>query len=162
MSHNAEEYRAYLLTRVWRERRDKAIKAAGGRCQLCNSEKYLNVHHRTYARLGKELPNDLTVLCRACHEHFHGITGGGARRLSKAPRDARTKAPLVAVWQATRDQTGVFTAKRLKRIVPGASIAEIQESLRVLARNHDLYEKSPGQYVKRTGAFTQARRRRVA
>jgi hypothetical protein len=28
----------------------------------------LHMHHRTYERLGAELPSDLQVLCRPCHE----------------------------------------------------------------------------------------------
>jgi hypothetical protein len=32
----------------------------------------LDVHHRSYARLGAELPADLEVLCRPCHGAEHG------------------------------------------------------------------------------------------
>jgi len=47
---------------------------AGGRCQVCNSPDGLEAHHRTYERLGDELPGDLTCLCRKCHQIFteHG------------------------------------------------------------------------------------------
>ncbi len=68
------DYAEYLASDEWRARRDEAVQRAEGRCQLCNSSKRLNVHHRTYKRRGKELPSDLTVLCDECHRHFHGIT----------------------------------------------------------------------------------------
>ncbi len=69
----AMSYDKYLLTPEWRERRKGAIGWARNACQLCNStEKPLHVHHRTYDRLGAELPADLVVLCAKCHTTFHG------------------------------------------------------------------------------------------
>lgn len=66
------EYQDYLATDEWRQRRAVAIDWARGACQLCNSpKKPLNVHHRTYDRLGAELPADLVVLCKDCHAKFH-------------------------------------------------------------------------------------------
>jgi hypothetical protein len=63
-------YTEYLASEEWRERADLAKARAGHRCQVCNSATALNVHHRTYERLGREWDCDLTVLCRACHELF--------------------------------------------------------------------------------------------
>ena len=46
-------------------------KIAGNTCQRCEKSFHpseLDVHHRTYERLGHELPSDLQVLCRVtCH-----------------------------------------------------------------------------------------------
>ncbi len=64
-------YEEYLQTPEWQERRKRALKAAKYRCQVCYSKDNLNVHHRTYERLGEELPSDLTVLCYECHGLFH-------------------------------------------------------------------------------------------
>lgn len=55
----------------WNRRRAAAIEAADSRCQVCYSPDDLHVHHRTYKRLGAELPGDLTVLCKTCHNLFH-------------------------------------------------------------------------------------------
>lgn len=71
-----EQYAEYLKSPEWWERRTAAVKRAAGRCQLCNGASHLNVHHRTYERVGCERPEDLTVLCRQCHERFHGIVAG--------------------------------------------------------------------------------------
>lgn len=67
-------YREYLLTPEWAARRLGKIMDADGRCQVCNSAKDLEVHHRTYARRGAERWNDLVVLCAECHGLFseHG------------------------------------------------------------------------------------------
>jgi hypothetical protein len=43
----------------------------------CRSKDGLQVHHRTYERLGEEVPEDLTVLCLSCHNQWHrGIIPG--------------------------------------------------------------------------------------
>jgi 5-methylcytosine-specific restriction endonuclease McrA len=67
-------YGDYLHSPGWRARVEAAIDRAGGRCQVCNADRWLarlDVHHRTYERLGREEPGDLTVLCRDCHRLFH-------------------------------------------------------------------------------------------
>lgn len=61
----------YLRSPHWRSTRLGALERAGHRCQVCNAAQRLDVHHRTYERLGRERPEDLTVLCRTCHETFH-------------------------------------------------------------------------------------------
>jgi len=65
-------YHEYLQSKQWKVRSNQARKRAGYRCQLCNSKKSLEVHHRTYERIGFESQDDLIVLCNKCHEKFHG------------------------------------------------------------------------------------------
>lgn len=66
-------YAEYLQTPHWQEVRKKALRRAGGRCQLCNKNgTVLDVHHRTYERRGQEYAADVIVLCRDCHSKFHG------------------------------------------------------------------------------------------
>lgn len=64
-------YSEYLQTPEWKEKRKKALRFARFKCQLCNSAERLNVHHRTYERLGQELMGDLITLCNDCHGIFH-------------------------------------------------------------------------------------------
>ena len=73
------DYHAYLLSPEWKTKRDERVIAAGRRCQVCNSPHLLECHHRTYERIGNELPEDLFVLCRECHQTFHD-NGRLARR----------------------------------------------------------------------------------
>ena len=75
-------YANYLQTPEWRERRLAALERAHYRCQVCYGSLYLQVHHRTYERRGREWPEDLTVLCDACHALFHG-------KMPKSPSDGR-------------------------------------------------------------------------
>ena len=64
-------YTAYLASAHWQFVKRKALTHAGNRCQVCNGEDRLDVHHRTYVRIGCEWPADVTVLCHDCHELFH-------------------------------------------------------------------------------------------
>lgn len=65
------DYESYLLSPEWRERRAERIRFAAGKCEVCCSRDRLEVHHRTYERLGAELMTDLLVLCDDCHGRFH-------------------------------------------------------------------------------------------
>lgn len=65
------EYKRYISSDEWKEKSEWMKRSVGHRCQMCNRLHLpLNVHHRTYKRLGSEMPEDLIVLCRKCHEDF--------------------------------------------------------------------------------------------
>lgn len=64
-------YDDYLKTEHWKHVAGQAKVRARHRCQLCNGDGELHVHHRTYERLGNEQPEDLTVLCSNCHTKYH-------------------------------------------------------------------------------------------
>lgn len=64
-------YAEYLKSPEWKKKRSIVLRMAGYRCQICNDSGLLNVHHRTYERLGCEWKADLLVLCQPCHETFH-------------------------------------------------------------------------------------------
>jgi 5-methylcytosine-specific restriction endonuclease McrA len=67
----AMPYRDYLQSDDWKYRRDRALRRAGFRCQVCSGNGELHVHHRTYVRRGNEAKGDLIVLCATCHQLFH-------------------------------------------------------------------------------------------
>lgn len=88
------EYRTvYLRSEHWQATRKVALEAAGHRCQVCNGAQRLDVHHRTYANVGKEQPGDLTVLCRGCHDLYHGTKQTKPKKvtLPSAPRPKQKK-----------------------------------------------------------------------
>ena len=66
-------YQEYLQTPEWQTTRKRALKRAGYRCQLCNSNGCLHVHHNDYSRLGEEDNVDLVVLCATCHARYHEV-----------------------------------------------------------------------------------------
>lgn len=66
------DYATYINSPEWRVKADDAKRRAGYSCALCTRTTSLEVHHRTYARLGHEHPSDLVVLCWRCHRRHHG------------------------------------------------------------------------------------------
>lgn len=68
----AMRYADYLLTPEWLATRATIRERFGNRCAVCNSDRTLQVHHRTYERRGEEDIRDLTLLCADCHSRFHG------------------------------------------------------------------------------------------
>lgn len=65
-------YTEYLTSDAWRRLAGEAKARAGYECILCASSSHLEVHHRTYARIGRERLEDLIVLCWQCHRRHHG------------------------------------------------------------------------------------------
>lgn len=78
-----ESYRAYLKSDSWKAKRQaiyqRALTNANsnnrfGICELCGYEPFKNclqVHHKTYVRVGKEHLDDLILLCPYCHKKAH-------------------------------------------------------------------------------------------
>jgi hypothetical protein len=66
------DYHEYINSPRWKKRADR-IKKRVGCCSVCKSTNNLNVHHKTYERLGRERNKDLVVLCRDCHLIEHDI-----------------------------------------------------------------------------------------
>lgn len=66
--HSAE-YDEYMQSRRWHDRKRKLFKKRGYVCEMCGATGLpLDVHHKNYDRLGKELDDDLLIVCR---EHCH-------------------------------------------------------------------------------------------
>lgn len=69
-------YQAFLNSLYWRTISRYARYKAGWKCKICNDDKDLHTHHRTYERHGEEIYrdvilNDLIVLCNSCHSTYH-------------------------------------------------------------------------------------------
>lgn len=62
-----EDYLEYLKSERWKKLRLIVLERCNHQCQTCTNTKHLQVHHRTYERVGHELLTDLGVLCRGCH-----------------------------------------------------------------------------------------------
>jgi hypothetical protein len=133
-----DEYRKqYLRSPHWRETRERALERAGHRCQVCNSEQRLDVHHRTYERIGAEEPGDLTVLCRRCHDLFHG-------RKSKKTKKRGKQAPIKVRYVSTSDReryeqmrTANAERQRKAKAERAQRRAEVDKRRRALAGTRD-------------------------
>ena len=68
----ASSYKAYIASKHWKRFKRSIEAKRGKRCELCgNASDYLDLHHLNYRRLGCELPSDVRLLCRDCHEAAH-------------------------------------------------------------------------------------------
>jgi 5-methylcytosine-specific restriction endonuclease McrA len=68
--HTAE-YEKYLRSSRWKKFRLEIMEYRAFRCQDClvmGSKYTLQVHHLHYDTLGKEMPDDVLVLCYSCHK----------------------------------------------------------------------------------------------
>ena len=105
------EYQQYLQGEHWRTFRFNVILERGCCCESCGSQtrlKDINLHHKTYARLGRELPTDVVLLCRLCHAgvHLPDHREGDLRQqdLSHAGiEDQLREADFIAVKREKRD-----------------------------------------------------------
>lgn len=67
-----DSYNSYLKSDYWASvRRRYFEKYPAKRCHKCASAVDIQLHHKTYDRLGEELLTDFNVLCRACHQQLH-------------------------------------------------------------------------------------------
>ena len=73
---DGKAYQRYMRSSSWAVRR-KAKVAAVGMCEGCGSRIGLQVHHRTYERLGREKDSDLVVFCDTCHTGVHHLVQSG-------------------------------------------------------------------------------------
>ena len=77
-------YQDYMQSPEWKSKREKVLIFWGRRCALCNSPTRVEVHHRTYDRMGQELLTDLIPLCFECHDRHHGFMRRGSEHISMA------------------------------------------------------------------------------
>lgn len=71
-----DEYRHYLNSPEWAEKRAAVLKRSKGICEGCLAEPATQVHHLTYDHIYDELLWELVAVCRRCHEKAHFIDGG--------------------------------------------------------------------------------------
>lgn len=82
-----DKYKEYLRSYQWRSRRLDFLRFWSFRCCLCYSAKDVEVHHRTYERIGQEELTDCVVLCKRCHELHTNFTGNFLAMAIKAVWD---------------------------------------------------------------------------
>lgn len=85
------DYQEYIRSSEWNKKRLRALRAAGYRCGLCSTDTDLQVHHRTYEKLGNEPLRHLLVLCGNCHASVHG-----KQKLADSDKEFRAMFPAVA------------------------------------------------------------------
>lgn len=67
-----ERYNDHIGSVKWTKFRKEVLQLRGNRCERCKSEHHLQVHHLHYRNFGRELPEDVQVICKNCHDRIHG------------------------------------------------------------------------------------------
>lgn len=65
-------YPDYLRSQEWLAKRQPVMERANGVCEECRMNEATDIHHKTYDRVGAEPPEDLSAVCRLCHNCLHG------------------------------------------------------------------------------------------
>ena len=66
-----QRYRRYLSSPQWAAIRKRVCDKYRNACQECFRVGKIEVHHKTYERIGEERIEDLIALCPKCHKALH-------------------------------------------------------------------------------------------
>ena len=69
-AHSAQ-YLAYLASPEWAAFRQTYYRTHARACAACEAPTFVDLHHVTYERLGRESVGDVVPLCRRCHDDVH-------------------------------------------------------------------------------------------
>jgi predicted HNH restriction endonuclease len=71
LTERQKEYRKYLKSEQWKQKREEVLERHGHKCVFCDSSNKLQVHHMNYDNVGNEGVLDLFVVCSGCHTRMH-------------------------------------------------------------------------------------------
>lgn len=65
-------YKTYILSDLWKDRKNRYFRKYGRKCEICRSPQYVTLHHATYRQnYGQEPDEEVFAFCRNCHQEFH-------------------------------------------------------------------------------------------
>ena len=64
------DYHKYLASNEWKAKRKEKL-ALNSICEICGSDKEIQIHHLNYNNVGSEQMDDLQTLCKKCHYKTH-------------------------------------------------------------------------------------------
>lgn len=99
-----ESYQQYLQSRHWRSLRERYRGSdLPQACILCDADDTVDLHHKTYERIGEEELTDLVPLCRRCHVLGHVLERRGEIDLDFTGLTDEERAALYAEARAASD-----------------------------------------------------------
>ncbi len=84
-------YEEYLRSPRWRATRRRYKAQRPWACYVCGTTFRLHLHHRTYARLGREKLDDLVPLCHDHHKRVHELVSEKKATLYRAHEKLASK-----------------------------------------------------------------------
>lgn len=110
------DYYEYIASSEWAAKRKRALDRDNHECQTCLNGADLEVHHKTYERLGHERLSDLITLCRSCHE---AITSSiRQRRYARAQMPMQDTKRLTPTRKEYTNVSEVFEVQTVERVTP--------------------------------------------
>ena len=107
-SAQKKAYRKYLEGETWSKLRCDILTIRGDKCEVCGKGG-VHVHHRSYKNLGHEEPEDLVLLCGACHMKAHNIKNPKPKRLSTGKKNKQlVNMYRTALAMAVKSDKGVL------------------------------------------------------
>lgn len=67
-------YREFIESKFWQIQKEVWYSKHKKKCARCKADKYINLHHKKYPKVGRFLTlkdNDFVALCRSCHFLYH-------------------------------------------------------------------------------------------
>jgi hypothetical protein len=126
------DYKSYLASKKWFDRRDKYFKTHAKRCRACASKAKIHLHHMTYERLGSERDTDLIALCEVCHTNVHKLHKNSTKSLRWVTQQ------YVAGARGVGEQARKRGERRLRRCAPAkAKPAFIPANLRAASTDEN-------------------------
>lgn len=103
--------------RINPEARTAVLRRSGGRCERCGhrgnrANWEMHLHHLTYERFHRELPEDLILLCLACHSAAHD----GRTFHTRAEQQADRRRRASVGWRDMEARARKELANAAKRI----------------------------------------------
>lgn len=132
MTDRQIEYRTYLTTDHWKNKRLEALEYYGCICARC--KEYGNdVHHLTYDRLWGELITDLQILCRDCHEAVHRAQNSSGKT-KKAKKDTSIHRQAIFRILSTKQKTMICAKFDISLNILNLKLSDSQdkESLKIV------------------------------
>lgn len=131
-------YDEYITSRGWEVRRADYFSSHPRKCQACGSLDQIHLHHKTYARMGRELDSDLVALCQQCHSEVHESHRKQGGNLAAVTDQFVKKGWLAQKKSKTLSQKGSRANKSEKRNARQA------KSKKVLPHSQNPVEHSSG------------------
>ena len=163
----AVKYEEYIHSLRWEMKRQEAFRHWGRICPVCGKvHVVLDVHHLSYARLGKEEMNDLLPVCRWHHKVIHEC------RLETEVRNAKRE-DIPAIVKAAeeaflatnmgKDQAGLQKMQDNRRIASKRGVinhakqqAEAQQRAEEKRKQQKREERRKRKQAKKEAAYRRA------
>lgn len=118
------DYERYMRSDDWQAKRQERLEMDGYTCQVCGrTDSPLQVHHRSYAKLGDEPLDDLITVCETCHSVISQIEREVEEKAREIERDC--------LWML--DITGIHRVSHFEYWHPYNVVGQL--SIRFLIRD---------------------------